>query len=79
MTAIVYDGYTREELSAAFDLVKNRAGWKLPVNVLLPPDADRKLITAAVIFFAGCVPEFITEPGGDLTVTAVGYYAAVGA
>jgi|SRR5580704_14773611 hypothetical protein len=88
-------GYTRDELSAAFDLVKNRENWKLPVQACVPGTADVKVISAAVTFFTGSIPEILPvtadgehagweqEWSGDHPpfwyVTARGYYADIGA
>ncbi len=82
---------TKAELSAAFDLVADRANWKNPIDatVQLTPQ-QIILIAQAVPFFAGCEARFsplsktvIFDNGGQpvLTyrVTAKGYYAAVGA
>lgn len=73
----VFDGYTQQQLSDAFDLVKNRENWKLPINALVPSDADKRLIEAACIYFAGSPCEFIKQ-GKRLRVVAAGYYACIG-
>jgi hypothetical protein len=82
----VHKGYTREELSEAFDRVKDRENWKMPIDKSLAGElgaADRSAIEAAVVFYAGCVPTFKVEGGlcGAMftRVTAPGYYVAVGA
>lgn len=84
----VYKGYTRAELSEAFDRVKNPDNWKLPINVTLPvwlARREKTMIEAAVVFYAGCCPEFTELRDGSggvirgTRVTAAGYYAAVGA
>lgn len=75
-------GYTTEQLSAAFDRVKNPANWKLPLKAWLTVDvteADRKVIDAAITFYTGSIPEWEEQAGGCWTVTAAGYYAAIGA
>ena len=75
--SVVFDGFTRDELTAAFRLVENPANWKLRINAVVPADADRQAISSAVIFFAGCLPEFVKVPGG-YRVLAAGYYACIG-
>ena len=39
----VFDGLTRDELAAAFALVKNPANWKLAINAVVPATADREV------------------------------------
>lgn len=73
----VYGGYTHEQLTEAFALVKNRENWKLPIAATVPADADRACISAAVVFFTGSQAEFIPGRRG-LHVGAAGYYAAIG-
>ncbi len=82
-TLLTFDGvrYTEFELSFWFDLVKDPTNWKNPVDCTLPgivAACDRKAIAAAVVFYAGCSPEFTGTKNG-LRVTAPGYYRAVGA
>jgi hypothetical protein len=72
-----YMGYTREQLEAAFALVRNPENWKLPLDATVPADYDTSLIDAAVGFFTGSPCEFITMTDG-VRVTAAGYYACVG-
>ena len=75
--------FSRAELKAAFDRVCNPNNWKMPIRGVMISAADREITEEAVIFFAGCRPEFreVTRPGfeGQLMVHAVGYYMAVGA
>lgn len=75
----------QQRLSDAFDSVKNQQNWKLPVDAEIPPDADLNLISEAVSFFTGSLPEFIPlrtpDTGSDIAgyrVVAAGYYAAIG-
>lgn len=79
---------TRGELSAAFDLVADKANWKMPINAVIEADfgtIDR--VRHATIFFAGCVATTeVLECAKDrkdgrskYRVTAPGYYRAVGA
>ncbi len=49
---------TRGQLSTAFDLVKAK-NWKDPIYATVEAtDTDVAMITEAVIFFTGSVPEF---------------------
>lgn len=72
--------YSRAELKAAFEKVRNTDNWKNPINAVIP-QSDAEITRQAVIFFAGCSPKFTTArvDDGYLRVKAVGYYAAVGA
>jgi hypothetical protein len=74
--------YSKEELHAAFSRVQNSSNWKMPVHAMIPA-TDEDVTREAVIFYAGCVPTFRkpTKGGfeGQLIVSAVGYYNAVGA
>jgi hypothetical protein len=71
--------YTHEQLSAAFDMVKNPENWKNPINAIVPESADITLITEAIRFFTGSVSK--VEPMGDnsVKITALGYYLVIGA
>ncbi len=42
-------------------------------------DVQKSLLTDAIIFYAGCAPTFHNLPNGNVRITAVGYYEAVGA
>ena len=70
-----------QTMDAAFKEIQNKEHWKMPIDHILDScdDAKQKLITNAVIFYAGCVPNFKRLPNGKVRVTAVGYYNAVGA
>lgn len=70
--------YTQEQLHEAFDLVKDRDNWKMPVDTVIPYGSDTDVITSAVIHFTGSVPSFITLNDGSLRVYAAGYYACIG-
>ena len=81
-----FQGFTVAELRTAFELVEDKTNWKNPIDKSLAGPltvAERKLINAAVIFFAGCEAKFTDEGGlaGAIftRVKAVGYYVAVGA
>lgn len=73
-------GYSRAELDAAFDLVKNGSHWKGRINRRFRCDADEVgCVEAAVVFFTGSVLE-VDDLGGDLHHgRAAGYWSAVGA
>lgn len=81
----VHWGYTRAQLSEAFDRVKSPVNWKLPIDAMLPgrlTPSEKTVIEAAVIFYAGCSATFSCEVHGRgyrTRVQAAGYYAAVGA
>lgn len=81
----IHWGYTRAQLSEAFDRVKSPENWKLPIDATLEgrlSGPEKTVIEAAVIFYAGCSAIFTTEIKGrgySTRVRAAGYYAAVGA
>jgi hypothetical protein len=76
--------YTEQQLSDALDLVKNPKGWKMPISKLLTQrqvdDVTEDLISSAISFFTGSLPEIFPEPGrpGYIRVEASGYYACIG-
>ena len=70
--------YTRDELAEAFRVVQNPDHWKGPIDAVIHKDA-MDVTNAALIFFAGCVPEFIQAGPGRVRCVAIGYFAAVGA
>jgi hypothetical protein len=73
----VFGGYTDDELREAFSLVKNRENWKLPVDAVVPVDADMGRIDAAVAYFTGGgITQLKVKDGWR--VLAAGYYACIG-
>lgn len=82
---------TLRQLHQAFDLVKPRPHWKDPIDRWVDLENERvpgvavqeqvDLITEAVTWFTGSVPEFFYAAGSTtrVRVLAAGYYAAVGA
>lgn len=75
----VFGGYALDELTAAFGLVKNPGNWKLAVDAVIGAGVSRDLVEAALLFFAGSPPVFISLPDGRARVLAAGYYACIGA
>ena len=80
-TKVVYDGYTREQLSEAFDQVKDLTNWKSPIDHTFRgflSESEFRRFDAAIVFYTGSKPVFELED--DTTrVTAPGYYQSVGA
>lgn len=77
--AKVYGGFTHDELSAAFELVKPMHDWKLPIKATVTGSTDVMLLHAAVEFFTGSEATIVSDPvTGALHVTAPGYYACIG-
>lgn len=69
-----------------FDLVADKANWKKPIDAMVDAPSGKedrelfkKLISQAVIFYAGCVPLIVDLGDKQIGVKAVGYYEAVGA
>ncbi len=73
--------YTDKQLSDAFDRVRDSKNWKNPIkaDIIVVDEADRALITEAVIHYTGSVPTF-TRKGNDAftRVKAAGYYLTIG-
>lgn len=67
-----------EKMREAFRSVQDKENWKYPVDAVVPGDSDTRLISDAVVFFTGSLPELIPLPDGKIRVTAIGYYNAVG-
>jgi len=70
-------GYTREQLSEAFNKVANPANWKYPIDAVIPK-ADLDVTETAVTFFAGCSVEVVEDRGDEVRIQAIGYYLAIG-
>ena len=70
--------YSRDQLKAAFDMVANPENWKLEVRGTIPAPAW-DVVREAVVFFTGSVPSYTVREDGRLDVTALGYYAIIGA
>lgn len=77
---------TTEEMSAAFDRVKNSENWKLPIDkVIEVKDSEElEIIAEAIIFYAGspsdAIPVHTKAKAGHkkYRIVAAGYYACVG-
>lgn len=66
--------YTREQLGAAFDKVKNPNHWKNPIDAYCHED-EVDMVREAVDFFTATVPEFWRlGQTSVMRVTAEGYY-----
>ena len=73
-------GYSRAELDAAFDLVKNGSHWKGRINRRFRCEPDEVgCVEAAVVFFTGSVLEVDPLGGDRYHGRASGYWEAVGA
>lgn len=74
---------TKAQLRTAFDLVADKANWKMPIDATVQYgdlDGDRiAMIREAVIFFTGSVPTFTQLRYGWMRVRAAGYYNTIGA
>lgn len=78
--------FSDEELSAAFDLVKNKRHWKEPIRCTIrvsddPEVAQRQLwlIEDAVVHFTGGTAEVQRVNANTYKIRAAGYYAVMGA
>lgn len=65
---------THEQLSEAFDLVRDMDDWRKPINKTINVDDSMlPLIEEAIIYFTGTVPELTTTLDGLILVLAIGY------
>ena len=73
-----WDRYKDEDLHTAFELVKDKADWKMPIDATVPADTDMVLLTDAIIYYTGSVAEYEILGDGRIHVMADGYYNAIG-
>jgi hypothetical protein len=67
------NGYSQEQLDAAFKTVQAKTHWKDPIRSKCKAE-DINLITEAIIYFTGTVPTFgQPDKDGMVKVRAVGY------
>lgn len=81
MNEVVSGGFTRRELSEAFDRVKDSDHWKNRINKVVALETEReiKAVEVAVTFFTGSIAT-VTPLGNDrFRVRAAGYFATIGA
>ena len=77
---VVYNGFTRRQLTEAFNRVENKENWKLPIDAVVTVNfAELNAIKAAVIFFTGGAAKSKRRLAGVYHITAPGYYNSVGA
>ena len=69
-------GYTKEQLEAAFDAVKDQAHWKNPIDAVVEPTM-RDVLEHAIPFFTGTPADFDEVEGRPhvIRVMAAGYFA----
>lgn len=75
---MVYGGYIRGQLSAAFDKVKSQKGWKWPIKATILV-GEMNVVQTAICFYAGGGASFSKPINGKVRVSAPGYYAIIGA
>jgi NADPH:quinone reductase-like Zn-dependent oxidoreductase len=81
---VVYLGYTRGQLKAAFEKVQHPHNWKLALCGIIPV-AELAVTEAAAVFFAGSPLMVVYEepvsfgPGRNCLVKGKGYYEMIGA
>ncbi|MAM38799.1 MAG: hypothetical protein CL949_09945 [Erythrobacter sp.] len=68
-------GYSHIEVSAAFNLVKDQADWKNPIDQIVPI-TERDILSYAIPYFTGTSAEFEdVEDPLKIRCKAPGYYA----
>ena len=70
--------FTDEELHDAFDLVKNRNNWKMPIRGRVIPEDKVDAVVEAISYFCGSPSEVYPHKPGFVKVYAAGYYACIG-
>ena len=72
---------THGELDDAFNRVKNPEHWKYPIDatIEIADLHEQRMIAEAVVYFCGCVAEIVRVGRNRYRVTAIGYFAAIGA
>jgi len=69
--------YTQEQLSQAFDKVKDAKDWKSEIKAVIEKTEDMVLIQEAIIHFTGTIANFTKlrkgPNKGKILVTAEGY------
>ncbi len=70
-----WSGYTQEQLSTAFDGVRNADHWKGPIDALVPED-ELTVTVLAIIFYTATEPKASwVESKEHFRVTSEGYWA----
>ena len=71
-------GYTRKQLSDAFDSIADPSNWKLPITGIVKLD-ELDLYNEACLFFTGgpLTVEYIE--GNRAAISCAGYYETIGA
>ena len=79
---VVYNGFTRLELSTAFDMVKSPMGWKCAINKNLPTSMVTprlvEMILSSIDFYAGGGGQVYYNTPGVVLFSAPGYYELIG-
>lgn len=67
-------GFRFDELSSAFDLVRDGLDWQAPIRAEIDRTA-RPVVEQAVLYFTSTTPHFDAIDGADdrMLVTALGY------
>lgn len=76
----VFAGFSQEQLTAAFDKVKDPENWKNPINrTVVLPESEWPVTHAAIAFFTGSEAVIFPRANGKARVRANGYYLTIGA
>lgn len=78
----IMGGYTEDQLSIAFDAVKDDRNWKNPIKMRVAANVrliTRDQIARAIDFYAGGGATFTDYEDGSYLVEAPGYYEVIGA
>lgn len=78
-TVVSDKGYTRGELETAFNVIADSANWKLPIDAVIRSELF-EVCEEACVFFTGSKLKIVDILSTNLIrVTALGYYATIGA
>ena len=70
-------GYTRKQLSDAFDIIADPSNWKMPITAIIKID-ELDLYNEACIFFTGAPLSVEHTQGNRAAVSSPGYYETIG-
>jgi hypothetical protein len=76
-----FRGYTKTQLEVAFNEIKPKPNWKLPINAVIPkPNEEHaKLLDAASVYYTSSSITIVPMGKDRVRVRAAGYYNTVGA
>lgn len=74
MEVVGREGYSKVDLEAAFNLVKDPEDWKKPIDKVIDT-YQMDIVGKAIQFFTATEPMFEPNKSGCVRVTSIGYRA----